>query len=108
MTYTELLLEAAKRMELLNHEEGNWDHKFRFENGKAIIYYIAKDPTQCGSGYFGDVAHIKRLIRSQTVNGDPMFDENSLTYKGHLLLKANGDQESYEKLLNEQCMLNAV
>lgn len=108
MTYSESLIEASKTMTLLNNESGNWMHKFCFEDGKAVIYYIAKDTSQCGSGYFGDVKHIKRLIRLKTVNGNPLFDESSLTAEGHLLLEANGDQALYEKLLIEQSMPKAV
>ena len=107
MTYTEALLKAAKKMELLNYEgeeEHNWDHKFQFVDGKAIIYYIARDPSQCHSGYFGDVPYIKCLMRSKTIHGNPMFDESSLTDKGRLLIEANGDQTAYEKLLIDHSM----
>ena len=107
MTSQERYQEQAKKMTLLNTEDGNWNLKFRFENGKAIIYYIAKDPTQCHSGYFGDIAHIKRLMRTKMVDGDPMFDASTLTFEGRLLVEANGIQELYEKLL-KQSFSNAV
>lgn len=101
MNYVTELLNAAVTMEpLLKNEEGNWEHRFCFLDGKAGVYYIAKDPSQCHSGYFGDVAHIKRLTRTLTVHGTPVLDENNLTDKGKLLLQANGDQILYEKLLN--------
>lgn len=106
MNYKEVLLNESKKMPLLCHRDGNWNLKFRFEDGKAVVYYIAKDPSQCNSGHFGDVAHIRRLMRSQTKDDCPMLDEGSLTFEGRLLLEANGSEVLYEKLLNKKSKSN--
>ena len=106
MNYKEALLNEAKKMPLLCRRDGNWDLKFRFEDGKAVVYYIAKDPSQCNSGHFGDVAHIKRLMRTETADGLPVLDEGSLTFEGRLLLEANGSEVLYEKLLGEKSKSN--
>ena len=102
MNYKEVLLNEAKKMPLLCRRDGNWDLKFRFEDGKAVVYYIAKDPSQCNSGHFGDIAHIRCLMRTETADGLPVLDENSLTHEGRLLIEANGNQVLYEKLLSEK------
>lgn len=100
MNFSEALLKAAPKMEpLLKIDNENWYLRFQFVDGKAAVYFIAKDPSQCGSGYFGDAAHIRHLTRKQTRSGNPLLDENNLTAKGKLLLQANGDQQHYEKLV---------
>ena len=67
MNYKETLLNEAKKMPLLCRKSSNWELRFRFEDGKAIVYRIAKDPTQCNSGYVV-VQQIKRCCIRQIIS----------------------------------------
>ena len=52
--------------------ESNWDYvvdwPWKDEPGEAAIWYVARPGKGAASGYFGDIQHIRKLIRNGHFN----------------------------------------
>ena len=67
--------EVRKKGTLLLKADGNWDY-YLYNN---TVYSIATDE-QCDDGYFGDITHIRKLVKNGVLTG-------MMTSTGNELLK---------------------